>query len=107
MDEKGNVLFFQLDVESGGGVLCFNVFRTPQDESFIVYLTSRGDVLFYALDLTCIECRLFSRHAQDFVANHPFWKDLSSKQRSQLIEYLMSAPPMIGKESENNDTASQ
>lgn len=96
VDEKANVLFFQLDIDQGVSVLAFEVYRTQEGESYIVYLTSNGNILFYLLDLTCIECRLFAQHAHQFVQDHPLWGGLNQKQRLQLIEHLMSSPPRRG-----------
>jgi hypothetical protein len=63
------------------------------NESHIVYLLASGEVLLFALDLTCLECRLFSKHANAFVQKHPLFASLNAKQRSELVNLAMKFTP--------------
>jgi hypothetical protein len=89
IDEKGNVLFFQLDLDKGS-IMAFHIFKNAEGDSYIAYITTTGKIVMYAMDLTCIECRLFSHHAHKFVKDHPFWGGLNAKQSAQLINFAMN-----------------
>lgn len=91
VDGLGNVLLFQpLDDQQQAAVTAFDVFKSKHTgEASIVYLLSTGQIIFFAVDLTCLECRLFSHHAHSFVQQHPFFATLNAKQRALLIDLAM------------------
>jgi hypothetical protein len=116
VDTKGNVLLFsplsgQVLVKKIFLFVCFLFFFFEQDpstasvvafdihksratgESFIVYLQGNGEVALFSLDLTCLECRLFSKHAESFVQRHPVFSSLNAKQRSELVRLAMLFVP--------------
>ena len=93
VDETGNVLLFQpLDqtAKKSCSVVAFDVARGASGLARAVYLLSTGAMIFFAVDLTCLECRLFSRHAQHFVQQHPFFSALNAKQRHTLVDLAMN-----------------
>ena len=95
--EQGSVLLFQpLEDEAAAGgrrptVVAFDVVRLQgESSSTAVYLLSSGEIIFFIIDLTYLECRLFQRHAHRLVRDHPFWGALvTDRQRDQLVELAM------------------
>lgn len=95
IDELGNVLLFQpLDEAEAAtrAVVAFDVHRLQgESSSTAVYLLSSGEIIFFSIDLTYLECRLFQRHAHRLVREHPFWGGLSTdKQRDQLVQLALN-----------------
>ncbi len=93
VDGLGNVLLFQPleDEHAATTVVAFDVYKSKHTgDAAIAYLLSTGQIIFFAVDLTCLECRLFSHHAHSFVQQHPFFAPLNAKQRSLLIEWTMN-----------------
>jgi hypothetical protein len=89
VDSLGNVLLFQ-PLDGQEQVTAFDVFKSKSTgEASIVYLLATGQIIFFAVDLTCLECRLFSHHAHSFVQQHPFFATLNAKQRALLIDLAM------------------
>ena len=91
VDGLGNVLLFQPMDGQMRSVTAFDVYKSKHTgEAWIVYLLSTGQIVLFAVDLTCLECRLFSHHAHSFVQQHPFFSSLNAKQRALLIDLAMN-----------------
>ena len=94
VDSKGNVLLFSVLAGQDGSVVAFDIHKSrTTGESMIVYLLGNGDLVLFTLDLTCLECRLFSKHAETFVQRHPVFSSLNARQRSELVRLAMLYVP--------------